>query len=518
MVINTKITIDGITYYDIIDLSISSSTSSNNASSSFNLVMKNNDGKYSSIFNIGDEIIIYADKNSSPATTKIFTGIIEEINFNGRSQTEKISLNGRDYSARLMDVSIPPEIYNATEVSVIVIDLITKYSNNITTNNVNVTTTTLNHISFNQIPLFDVIKQLAELSNSIFWVDENKDLHFEDKSINSSGITLNNTNIISTTFKISNREVYNSIWVYGNKNLSAYNEDFTTLGAATTGSVFTLSYKPHNTNVTVNDNSMRGGIYEMLYTNPSGIEYLINYDAQNIIFVSGTYAGDNIPVSGASIDVNYQRATPIIKFGRNINSISQYGEKTKIIVDKSIRDPILAEEIVKNKLVEFENPATQGNINIEGLATLQAGQTIIVDIPNYDINSVTYDILETKYNFNKLNCLSDNVLTLKVNKKIKDIADTLKQMMLDIKTLQAGDIIPSDVLSRLEYATGSVGIKVKNWEVKSRTTGSSFILGYAGTGSNPQAGGILGSVAISGINFLGDSRSSFSINKSGGEW
>ena len=72
------------------------------------------------------------------------------------------------------------------------------------------------------------------------------------------------------------------------------------------------------------------------------------------------------------------------------------------------------------------------------------------------------------------------------------------------------------VFTRMQQSTGSFGLRVKNWYIKQTSLGSSFILGTHGPQTNPQYGGILGSVVISGINFLGTSIGSPSIIQSGG--
>jgi len=236
---------------------------------------------------------------------------------------------------------------------------------------------------------------------------------------------------------------------------------------------------------------------------------LVDYDQQRIVFVSGTIAGDNIPPGSYVVD--YDRSTPIIKRGGDRASITSYGPKTKVIQDKNIVDPQMARDVVISTLSQHSQPSTQGTIQLEGIVYLIAGQTIIVNMANQNISNETYDIIEARYEFTKKNCRSNQVLTIKVSKRLKDIADTIKQLILDIKKLQTEDMNVSDVYSRMEFATGSVGTRVSSWYVKTRTLGSSFILGHP-------KNGVLGSTTTSGVNYLGDSRSSLSNQQSGGTW
>ncbi len=515
MVVETKLNIGGTFYDDMRDMLVISSIGENNSSSSFKIIFPNLSGNHKTDFSIGNEVGIWADKDSTPATTKIFTGIVENIKFKGRFQREIIELEGRDFTAKLMDSTVEPVVFNNTEVSSIVTSIISDNVEDITTNNVETTTTTLNYIAFNHIPVFDALRQLAELSGSTFFVDTDKDLHFVTKSSTSSGVTLAaGTNIIESRFKINDKELYNRVWVYGDRELTGIRDKFQGDG---TGSIFNLSYRPHNTEVLVGGTgsvTMQGGIFEVVVGAPtSGIQYLVDFDQQKIIFTSGTEAGNNIPAGNASIFVDYDRSTPIIKFGETRDSVTNFGVHTKVVVDKNIKDPQMASDQVVSILNQSSEPATEGTIEVEGILVLTAGDTIIVNEPFYNINNITYDILEVKYAFNKENNFADKVLTVRVSRRLKNVTDTIKQLILDIKKLQADDIDTADVISRLEFGTGSFTIKVKDFFVKTRTVGSSFILGHPHTNPGGEgAGGILGSIVASGINFLGDSRSAFTNN------
>ncbi len=467
----------------------------------------------SSIYNLRQ-----GTEGENDTSTKLFTGIVEDIKFLGKGMNEKLTLKGRDYTARLMDSTVEPEVYNNVEISLIVKDIIDKYVNDITYNNVDVTTRTLDHITFNQVPVYDALRQLAEFANFYFYIDVNKDLNFKERDTVSSGVILNNTNVTKSDFKETDKELFNKVWVYGDRILTGIHEDFTTLGPASTGSEFGVSYRPHNTAVAVNGSVYQGGVFEMTVGAPlSGTQYLVDFDGKNIVFVSGTQAGDNVPLSGNDIDVDYNRSTPIIKYGEDRASISQYGPHTKVIQDKSIITPQAATDVLVSVLSNFAKPLTQGRFVLHNLVNLVAGNTIVVDMPFQDINNEAFTILQSRYVFTKSTNLSDQVLEVKVSKKIKNFLDTIKELMLALRKLQSDSFETADVISRLEFGTGSFGVRVKDWEVRTRTLGSSFILGTPN--SNPGGegyGGILGSVLASGINFLGDSRTGFTIQQSGG--
>ncbi len=363
MVIFTKLDIGGTTFDNSLTMNVTSSIGENNSSSSFSISFLNESGRHASDFSIGNEVEIFADKDVDPATTKILTGILEDINFSGKGQTERIILSGRDFTARLMDATVEPVVFNDTEVSSIVTSIINDNVLDITTNNVDTTSTTLSHIAFNHTPVYDALKQLAELSGFTFFVDTSKDLNFKIKGGTSSGVTLGSgTNITKSRFRTTDRELYNKVWVYGDRELTGIRDEFKQGGGG--GSVFTLSYKPHHTEVVVGglgSVTMQGGIFELLVgTSISGTQYLVDFDQQKIVFVSGTEAGNNIPVESASIFVDYDRSTPIIKFGEDRTSIDQFGPHTKVIVDKNIKDPNMA----KDQVISIFNESSQSATNV----------------------------------------------------------------------------------------------------------------------------------------------------------
>jgi prophage tail gpP-like protein len=431
---------------------------------------------YASSYNIGNTVDIFADKGINPPTTKIFSGILESIKPQGKGNQETLILAGKDYTTRLIDRTVEPEVYNNLPAGSIVKDIIKKYTDDITVTNVSDTATTIKRIVFNQIPVFDAIRQLAEQSDSVFYIDNTHDLHFGLKSETSSGKTFDDTNIISSTIKEQRNSVFNEIWVYGDRYLDNYQESFTG-----TGSTFeyTLDYRPHNTDITIDDISQRGAIANMITENTaSGANYSVNYEDRLITFQSGTEIGySSIPGSNASVVMNYMRELPIVKTDKNNESISTYGKRVKVIVDKNIRDPNLAEEILRVALNENAVAKKQGQLQIKGIVDITPSNTCIVNIPFHNINSQTYDILEANYNFNSTTNFSENVLKLKVNKKLPDVTDTLKNILLDIKKLQGADMSNEDLFTRVETSTGSIGIRQSGINVWDIDMGSSFILG-----------------------------------------
>ena len=452
MVIYSKVTIDGNEQNSIESTILDKSISDYNTTSTFTFTVNNYAGKYSSTFNLNDEVIIYADKDINPPITKRFTGIIENISYKGNPGTELIVLTGRDYGARLQDLNISPTIYKNQEVSVIVADIMNNINSSITINNINVTTTTLQRVTFNHTNVFDSLKRLAEQSDFFFYVDEDKDLHFEEKNQVASGLNIDNI-ITKSNFAINDTQLYNEIWAYGGRTFTGANNKFIADGI---GSVFSLDDNPYNTNVFVNDDlQSKGGIYEM--DNPAfvtDLKYLVDFDRKNIIFVSGIAAGYHIPASGDVVSIDYDRSKPIVTNIRNDASIITYGQKEKIIINKNILTFAEIDEIATSFLARNKDPKIQGKISIKGIINVVPGQTLILNIPFQNITNQTYTILNAKYVFNTMTNRSENVLTLSLNKKINDISDTLKELILKQKELETEGLQGSlTTLQQLEDTT-----------------------------------------------------------------
>lgn len=452
----------------------------------------------------------------------LFNGLVEQIDYTGKGLDEKITIDGRDYAARLIDRTVEPEVYTNWEVGSIVRDIITKYTTDIGSTFVETTTTTLPRIAFRHIPVYDALRQLADLTTYTFYVDENRQLHFTTAGSVSSGYTFTaGSNLIEGDFLVDRESVYNQVWVYGDRYLDGYKQTFTA-GSPLGGSVFTLTYNPHNTEVTVSGTSgtftiQPGNIQNVNFTPPSGTKYLVGYDDKTIVFTSGTNYGHNIPASGQTITVNYKRSLPIVKVGDDETSKAAYSQRTKVTIDKDIKDPQTAQSIMESQLLSLNKPAIEGNLFLKGNYNLTPGQTAIINMPHYSISGQTYVIIGANYEFNKENNLAERVTDIKLNRRIGDVSDIIKKMMIDIKKLQAGDISDQDIITRFQYATGSLGLRTSGVQVWTRGLGSSFILGkgYHGV-TGPTFGGILGSITSSGISFLGDSRTGSTLAYSGG--
>ena len=367
----------------------------------------------------------------------------------------------------------------------------------------------LTHVAFNHKPIDEALKYLAEKSGYIAYVDVHKNIYFKDRSAIDSGYTFYSGNIVAANFQTSEDEIKNDVWVYGDRTLTGWENRFTGTG---TGSVFNTEYKPHNTQITVAGSLQKGYPLNMTINAPSGTNYLVGYDEKQIVFISGTSLGNSIPPNGAQIVVAYQRDVPIVRYLENPASKQNYGIKTHIELNKEITTPDMAYEVAKNIVDRFGMPLTQGNMVLQGVSDIRAGQTCIVDIPTEKINNETFDIINAKHEFTPENCYNEEVLNVKVSKRIKDVTDTLKQIILDLRKLQGADISESEVLTRYQFVTGSLGTKT-NYNIYTRDY---ILAGSCGIYDHPVFGVYDNDFVYDGL--TGSAFEDWVLVKSGGEF
>ena len=214
MVIIPKVTISGVEYTDMEKIFVNKSLSSNNVSSNFEVMFDNCDGRYAGTFSINDTVQIDSfDEKTATSFDLTFPfsftdndilikGNIETINYIGGGSTkEQVLVKGRNAIAKLMDTTVEPVVYNDQEIADIVKDIIANNTTGITTTNVNDTGITLERKNFNHTPVFDALRELAQRSSFIFYIDNDNDLHFEAKGSVDSGLVFNNTNLFLSSLK-----------------------------------------------------------------------------------------------------------------------------------------------------------------------------------------------------------------------------------------------------------------------------------------------------------------------------
>lgn len=467
--VKVEIQIDGQVQSDVKSSVVERSQNEFNTISSFSIKFDNVAGRHNDDFEINQEVNILADIDKNPETV-IINGVIDDIDFSGSGTKEVLTVSGREFGSVLQDIIVSPRIFKDTEVSSIVNSLMSQNVKSITTNNVNVTTTTVDKITFTNISVFDALIQLAEISGYFFYVDTDKDLHFEQKNSTSSGVTLDNTNSNSARFTTSDSDQYTKVTVQGDRQLTGA-ESIQTTGTDNTGSVYVLDAKPYNTLVTLSGASntvlQPGGIVNINDPATDNVKYLVDFQGQTVTLTSGTAAGDNIQANGSVVIFNYQRSTPVL----SVKQIASNFPKHKIITDRNIKDIDEASTKAQTFLDEHKDVKVQGRVDVKSVLDVTPGHTVLVNLPNQGQNNQTYAITNAKYEFNPTNIQSQRILSLKLNRKISDFVDIMKEQILRLRAIESSETDSS--ITNLELGSSVVGVRNIN-RVISTSIGSAF--------------------------------------------
>lgn len=479
--IETIIEIGGVQYPRNTQCVVTRTAGNFNTASTAEIHIKNDFGIVGDSIDAGQEVKIWVSEDVTPDTgvdTPVFGGYVDMPDWTGDDHNkEKIMVSARDYSMLLQDNNVEPIRYTNQQVEDIIDDIITQSGLDITTNLVT-TGVTIDVITFNQIPIFDAVKELARRAGCIFYVDSNKVLQLVFEGSTTNGLTFSSaSNIKTASFKKSRRELFNKVWVYGGEYLSGFKYSTTADG----GSVYSLPYKPHNTNVAIGaGDPYIGGIFNQQAEGAdpgSPYQYLVDFNGARIIFVSGTEAGNHLPTSGTdTINVNADRSEQIQEFGRDLESIDLYKPKTKVINDRNIKDPRVAQELVYETLNQYSRPFREGSANLIGHFELVPGYFETFNVPNHGVNNEELTILEVKYTINPTTSKDKTHITVKCDKKIIDGADTIKEMLLKIRRQEQANFDTDQVLGRSEFFFPSGAARTLLWEVQTASVGSSFIL------------------------------------------
>lgn len=483
-----------------------------NQNERFNATIRNIAGSHAQAFNVGDEVRIYHDVGSPP-TAQIFLGEIERVEYKGRPNNELIEIEGRNFMSSLNDV-IVQNVYSSVEVGSIVRDLVwqSPFSGLIGVSNVGSTTFTPKAIKFKNRTVREAINVLGDFVGYESFVDFNKDLNFQPLGDTSAGVVLRNgVNATITRFTKDRKEMANFIRVYGDRTIARTTESFTADGA---GSVFTLQEKPHDTLVKDAGTVKKGGVFELTSFLATGTQYLVDFDQKKIIFTSGTEAGDNIPASGNTVLVEYGNSNPIVKEVQDDDSIVTYRMKQLYITNMEIKDPRHALEVAKAELELRRIPPVEATVSVKSfsISGIQPGNTVQAFFPDQNVSGTFFSVREIDYDITQNNLLAGETIRLRMGTLIRDTSEELRDIILRQRQLEAQDTDEFDTISRYKTATGSMGLQA-NWFVKTRTTGSSFVLGHVTRGDLGS-----GTDQADPQTYLGDSRSALTIVASGGEF
>lgn len=480
MVIYDQLLINGSIFSNKSTLQVAPNMSENNSSSTFNISYDNIFGSAKNVSTVGNEVIVYAQKDVNPPTRKIFGGFVDNIEFMGYPNTGRINITGRDYYAILQDATVPPVIYQGIDGGSLVKDLIDRNTSGLNSGSINVSTgQIISSMRINHLHVSEAIKNVGDQMGYYSYVDPDRYVHFDPIGSVSSSFTIGSHNAtVTTNFTTTDNDMANEVYVYGDRVLTA--APTVTQVSDGVGSVIQLAFKPSNVEVMQSGTTIvNGGILSENSVPFSGTFYLIDYENAKIIWTSGTTVGYNVPLNTVISTVRYDRTLPIVKYIRDDSSIQSYGKKSRVIIDRSIKDPVQATDLAVTTLYANNVPKVEGRVNIADVDYATIGANVLVNLPNENVGSQTYQIIGATYNFTPITRLNNQVLSLKLNKKVVDVTDTIKQILIDLRKIQAGEIDNTDVLTTIDIGGGSAMMINKRWTGTLNGIGNAFVMDHS---------------------------------------
>lgn len=387
------------------------------------------------------QIVTIAD-----GATTIFAGPIVRVDETALAYgTILYSVECSDYS-RFLDRKLVVDVYENMTVAEIIAQIVTDYTTDGFTTTHVACDIEVDYVAFNYETVTDCFKQLAELVSFDWYVDENKDIHFFSREVNSAPFSLTDTSgnwdYRSLVIRNDNSQIRNQVYVRGGEYLGT---EFTAVIQATGADIiYPLGYRYQDFDVTLTGHVLNVGIDGI--DNPDLFDVLYNYQEKIIRFRESRK-----PTASSDIRVSGKPYIPVIVKVADFESQASMataeggdGVYEALIIDKSIatkqaaRDRADAEiERYKETIVEAEFRTTT--------AGLRAGQQINLDIDSRDIDA-DYIINKVQYRMWSPNVMSYQVSL--ISTKTYGILDWMqRQLRSEKKTIQINPDEIQDVVN-----------------------------------------------------------------------
>jgi hypothetical protein len=339
-----------------------------NRSDSFNFsVLRKGTGAF---IPVGNASIVVTD-----GSDVIFAGSVIEIeNETVNTTTVRFYVSCKSYEHE-MDKKLVIERKENTDVETIIEELVEEYAPTFTTTNVVASTVSFDTVLFNRIPLSKCLDKLAQLTNYIWWVDENRDIHFKAQPSSDAPFDIedNNGKYEQTTLKLKSdfSQVRNSIVVQGGNGVG--NARTIELNGDSTVDTYQLPYTFESLpSVTVDGSPVTVGVD---FIQPDeDYDVMWSQSGKYLRFTLG-----NLPTDGTkNIDVTGNPQFPIFVSVADIESITANGESQFFIKDRNIKSRQEAISRGQAELQAYADSLYEGKFKTK-TPGLKAGQTIRIN-------------------------------------------------------------------------------------------------------------------------------------------
>lgn len=319
--------------------------------------------------------------------TKKFAGHVIQVDEEyDKLDTVSYLVQCTDYT-RHMDARLVAETFEGLTVAQIISQIIGTYTpNDITTTNVNVTTVIDKFIVNYEYPS-EVFRQLAEVTDSDWYIDYDKDIHFNHKKDVAAPFDLTDTNgkyvHDSLVIRRDLSQLRNIIVVRGGEYLG----DTTTVAFDGDGtrSTFFLPYKISDLTLTVSGQEKSVGIDPVDL--PDNYDALHNFNEKFIRMRS-----DKVPSNGAAVRIGGKPNLPVIVKQKDQSSVGLWTAREYLVVDKTLQSKEAARERALAELVAFKTTLSEGQFSTYQ-TTMRPGEVINVQS---DLRSIDEDFVINK--------------------------------------------------------------------------------------------------------------------------
>jgi len=314
-------------------------------------------------------------------TTKIFGGKITQIESvadSGKSQIYDISCVDHSFE---FDRMLASKTYISKTVKEIIEDLVSSYASGFTANNVSSNFNTTK-IVFNQVPLTQCLKRLADLVNCDWYIDPDKDVHFFPKFTSVAPFDLTDTSgkYVYKSLKrlVDGTQVVNRVKVRGGEYDGAeFTDTITVVGNETKS--FKLPYRFADLKISITGDSPAEQSVGIDFIDSFATrDVLYNFQDAMIHFEAPLSDGDEIVFTGKPKIRTFAVA-------EDADSIAKYGRIEKLIRENDIASNLVARKRATGELMAYNEPIIDARFKTY-TAGLRTGMVLKVKSTNRDFD------------------------------------------------------------------------------------------------------------------------------------
>jgi len=346
---------------------------------SFNLTIPAYDSTLVDVFPVGSDVQITQDDNE-------FRGWVVRPPKSLNGRVRLLEFEGATYTSRTQKI-IVTESYTDTAISTIVTDLFTKYVPWATVINTQACAKTVT-IRFNDDYLWDAMDQLCQVAGYDWYIDENLDVNFFDKTarINSTVLSQANSNFKkgSAKFTPDASKLVNKLWVKGGKAISDSYTQSITVGADPIPLFYTPRV-PDGTSVIVTIGGVAKTVGIQNIDKENTKDFLLNANEKILV--------PDLCNSGSGT-IEYCYEYPIKLLLEDQLSQATYGLFEDVLKVET-NDKDLAYDQGLDYLAKYANPVITGSIEPMS-GSYKPGELIRVEIPSLNVDDYLR-IIEVNY-------------------------------------------------------------------------------------------------------------------------